>query len=737
MYADIVVNISAEQLDRVFQYSIPDALKEKAVIGAGVYIPFGRGNRQIEGYIIDLKENSDYPIEKIKEISGVKDNGITAEGQLIELAANMKTVYGSTMAAALKTVIPVNKQIRKLSEKSYTLLLDSKEAEKLLENYRNDKRRGARVKVLEALLKESILQKTWIEKELGVSDQVIKAMEKEGIISLQEKTIYRNPSYLPLTGQEEIVLNQEQKNVVKEIGQHPGKVHLIHGITGSGKTEVYIELISETLEQNKQVIVLIPEIALTAQTVSRFYRKFGDRVSVMNSKLSAGERYDQYMRAKQGDVDIIVGPRSALFMPFERLGLIIIDEEHDGAYKSETVPKYHAREVAIWRSSMCNATVVLGSATPSVVSYAKAKQGVYYLHQLTKRAKEDSRLAQVSVVDLREEFKQHNRSILSHSLYEEIQQRLEKKQQVMLFLNRRGFAGFVSCRQCGHVFKCKHCNVSLTSHRNGRLKCHYCGYEEQMPKHCPQCGSPYIALLGTGTQKVEAMVEEAFPESTCLRLDRDAASKKNGVDTIIETFKNQEADILVGTQMIVKGHDFPKVTLVGILAADMSMFSGDYMAAERTFDLLVQAAGRAGRGNLPGEVIIQTYNPEHYSVVAAAKQDYEAFYEEEIIYREMMHYPPFYHMLAILGESTNMELLQEAMEGIGKQGATNQEFEIIGPADAYVSKGKDAYRKVIYIKSKQQRPLIMFKTQAEQFMASKTQFRKVYIQYDMDPMNMY
>lgn len=738
MFADIVVDIAAGELDRVFQYKVPKHLECQISVGMRVQMPFGRGNRKIVGYVIGLSEQSSYPEEKMKYIECLMDDGITVEQQLITLAANIKTVYGSTMLSALKTVIPVKKQVRSLEKKSYRLAVTEEEAGMLLGKFEKDKRRAASTALIRALLCQETLSRHSILQNMNVSPSVLKNLLEKGIIIEDSQRVFRRPVNAQNCFCSGKVLNDEQKSAVDGIMREPGKVHLLHGITGSGKTEVYIELVAQTLAKGQQAIVLIPEISLTLQTVSRFYQLFGDRVSVMNSRLSAGERYDQYMRAKEGDVDIIIGPRSALFMPFERLGLIIIDEEHDGAYKSETTPKYHAREVAIWRSKLCNATVVLGSATPSIESYHKAVCGIYCLHRLTKRAAPGSGKANIHVVDLRDEFKLKNKKIFSTKLTQMVQERLEKKQQVMLFLNRRGYAGFVSCRSCGYVMKCRHCDVSLTAHYDGRLKCHYCGFEQPALKICPSCGSKYIAAFGTGTQKVETMVEDAFPGAKVLRLDKDTTTKKDSMDQILSEFRNGNADILVGTQMIVKGHDFPNVTLVGILAADLSMFSGDYLAAERTFGLLVQAAGRAGRGALPGDVVIQTYQPDNYSIQCAAQQDYEAFYEQEIAYRQLMHYPPFYHVLAILGEGQNETQLNQAMDVLREiSDHSTSGCEVIGPASAFVSKAKDAYRKVIYVKCKKVRPLIQLKMEIEQAQLTQPVFNKIYIQFDMDPMSMY
>ena len=510
-------------------------------------------------------------------------------------------------------------------------------------------------------------------------------------------------------------------------------IHLIHGITGSGKTEVYIDLIDYTISKGKAVIVLIPEIALTYQTVMRFTRRFGDRVSIINSRLSKGERYDQFERAKNGDVDIMIGPRSALFTPFKNLGLIIIDEEHESAYKSESVPKYHATEVAIKRAKDVGATLVLGSATPSVESYYRAKNGAYKLHVLNKREK--GNLPEVHVVDLREELKNENKSIFSIELQNLIKDRLEKQQQTMLFINRRGYAGFVSCRDCGEAIKCPHCDVTLKLHRNRKLVCHYCGHTENMPTLCPKCGSKYLGGFGIGTQQIETAVKKMFPHARVLRMDADTTSKKGGHDEILSAFANREADILVGTQMIVKGHDFPGVTLVGVIAADMSLYSSDYCANERTFQLICQAAGRAGRGELPGIAIVQTYSPGNYSIETAGRQNYEEFYEEEIAYRKLMKYPPVSNMVSILLQGREQKQLIEVTNYLVEiiknyKDKYFKELFVIGPADPPVGKINDIYRKIIYLKSDSRQGIIQLKNYLEDVINSSQKFKKINIQFD-------
>ena len=481
-------------------------------------------------------------------------------------------------------------------------------------------------------------------------------------------------------------------------------------------------------------MVLIPEIALTYQTVLRFYRQFGDRVSVMNSKLTPAEKADQFERARQNDIDVIIGPRSALFTPFPNLGLIIIDEEHESSYKSETMPKYHAREVGEEIARMNGAGIILGSATPSVNSYYRAKKGELRLFQMTKRLT-GGQLPAVSVVDLREELRAGNRSIFSMELQEHIRHRLEEKEQIMLFLNRRGYAGFVSCRACGEVIQCPHCDVSLSEHYGGKLVCHYCGYEQPKVTKCPKCGSKYVSGFRAGTEQVEMSVQKMFPQARVLRMDADVTKQKDSYEKILSAFSNQEADILIGTQMIVKGHDFPNVTLVGILAADMSLSVADYRAGERTFQLLTQAAGRAGRGVKPGQVVIQTYQPEHYSIVHAANQDYIGFYEEEILYREFLSYPPVGHMMAVQIMSPHEKNCGQLAKNCAELLRRYQEnIVVIGPAAAAIGKVNDVYRFVFYCKSNEMQNLIDAKDKIELYIKRLGKIREM-VYFDFDPVN--
>ena len=753
-YADIIVDISHQNLDKSYQYSIPEELKEEAVIGALVLVPFGKGNRFIKGYIVGISEAAKWKVELIKPIHQIVPGGLVIESQLISLAYWIKETFGATMNDALKTVIPVKKSVKSKEKKTIRLAMSGDEVRRYLEVFQKKNNKG-RVRLLETFLGDSMEQTKGIGEldyelavnKLNIARTTIQDLEKLGIITTEVERVYRNPLGNAKTESEPVILSREQQFITDEIiGDYKDgirKTYLIHGVTGSGKTEVYLEIISSVIKQGKKVIMLIPEIALTYQTVMRFYKRFGSRISIMNSRLSQGERYDQFMRARNGEIDIMIGPRSALFTPFKDLGLIIIDEEHEGSYKSENPPKYHAREVAIKRGELSGASIILGSATPSLESYKKALQGEYKLFTLPSRNGE-GRMPKIWIEDLREELKKKNKSIFSVHLKELIKDRLNKKEQIILFINRRGYAGFVSCRSCGFVMKCPHCDVSLTAHNNGTLICHYCGYEEPVPAKCPSCGSKYIAAFGTGTQKVEELVKREFPEAKVLRMDTDTTKTKDGHEKILSAFANQEADILVGTQMIVKGHDFPMVTLVGILAADLSLYASDYRAAERTYQLLVQASGRAGRGKLPGEVVIQTYQPEHYSIAAASNNDYDSFYKQEMNYRDLLKYPPAAHILAVLIASKDENkavFAAKLLGGAAKEWVDTEQMAentvIIGPAAAVLSKANDIYRYMIYIKQTDYFCLIQLKNYLEGYINFSEHFEACTVQFDFNPMNSY
>ncbi len=740
-YADVIVDISHEKLDRPFQYRVPESLRGMLEPGVCVQVPFGNGNRLIKGYVTELGETCKFDPTRMKDIAGLAKKDVDATDKMVALAAWIRKNYGSTMIQALKTVLPAKQSVKKLEKRYVESEMNREELTALLgESMR--KKQTAKVRVLQALLEqETDIPYEWITGKLNVSAATINSLVKAGAIRVRTTEGFRNPvkpvvrANAGESGAGPKRLSDGQRHIVETVLQDMEegrkKTYLLHGITGSGKTEVYIELVESVIERGRQAVVLIPEIALTYQTLMRFYRRFGDRVSVMNSTLSPGEKYDQCRRAMEGEIDVIIGPRSALFTPFPNIGLIIMDEEHEGSYKSEGTPKYHARETAMEVARLHGASVVLGSATPSMEAYYRAEQGEYELFSLKERLTGGS-LPTVYTVDLREELKQGNRSIFSKKLQELLADRLQKGQQSMLFLNRRGYAGFVSCRACGQVMKCPHCDVSLSEHRDGRLMCHYCGYSEPKPKLCPKCGSKYILGFKAGTQQIEEKLKELFPGVRTLRMDGDTTKTKDSYEKILSSFANEEADVLIGTQMIVKGHDFPKVTLVGVLAADLSLAANDYRAGERTFQLLTQAVGRAGRGELPGEAVIQTYQPEHYAVTFAAAQDYEGFYEEEILYREMGGYPPAAHMLAVQifarEEEAGANLAGRLADTVKKGG-----HQVLGPAPATIGKVNDIYRFVFYVKKADYGQLVEIKDGLEKLIFS-LQLRQEQVQFDFDPM---
>lgn len=740
MYAEVIVDITHEKLDKVFEYKIPEVIESRVHIGTEVLVPFGRGSRETKGYVVGIHKTCRYDPDKIKPILAVPEKSMAIEAKLVALASWMKEHYGGTMIQSLKTVLPIKHQENAKVKKQIRLLLAPEEGKKKLEEYLH-KNQKARARILAALLDQPLLPYDLATGKLHITMPVIRALEEQGVLKLESVEVYRNPVKSGVREKKDITFTGEQKiavsEFVKDYDAGIRKTYLIHGVTGSGKTEVYMEMIRHVASQGRQAIVLIPEIALTYQTVLRFYRQFGDRISIINSRLSQGERYDQMMRAKRGELDVMIGPRSALFTPFPNLGLIVIDEEHEATYKSEQVPRYHARETAIERAKLSDASVVLGSATPSVEAYYRARSGMYRLFEMKNRSMQQE-MASVYTVDLREELRNGNRSMISDLLRQLIEDRLLKGQQIMLFLNRRGYAGFLSCRACGYVVKCPHCDVALSSHRGGKMVCHYCGYESPQVTVCPSCGSKHVGGFRAGTQQIEEMVRQEFPSARVLRMDLDTTKEKNGHEKILSAFADGAADILVGTQMIVKGHDFPNVTLVGILAADMSLYTDDYRAGERTFQLLTQAAGRAGRGTQKGEVVIQTYSPEHYSIVAAANQDYESFYNEEMNYRSMMGYPPASQLLAVLVTGKDEQLLITAADYLkqyAQKVSREEELVIIGPASPFVGKVNDVYRRVIYMKHEEESVLVRMKDLMEQYIEMNRGFDSLRIQFDFNPVN--
>lgn len=735
-YADIIVDITHEKLDRTFQYRIPEALEDKIFPGSQVKIPFGNGNRLMTGYVLSVSGEAKFEESRMKEIRELSEDAVTVEARLITLAAWMKHTYGSTMIQALKTVLPV-KSKSKAREKRRIVLMQTPDAARETLEELGRKKYKAKARLVERLLEEQSLDYTEAAKKLKVTAATVKSLEEQGVIKVTQSTRSQSPGSGTKEPGVRFQLSDSQEQAAEGIfreWKEKDRPCLLQGVTGSGKTMVYMKLIEKVLQEGRQAIVLIPEIALTYQNVERFRGYFGDRITVLNSKMTPAQRYEQMELASEGQVSIMLGPRSALFTPFPNLGLIIIDEEHESSYKSEVTPRYHARETAIERARLEQAHVVLGSATPSVDAYYRCRTGEFALFVLEGRYG-SSRLPDVCIVDMREELKKGNRSILSTALTERMSTCLERKEQAMLFLNRRGYAGFISCRSCGYVVKCPHCDVSLTEHNDGTLVCHYCGYRVRQQNRCPSCGSPYIGGFRAGTQQIEQIVQKTFPGVRTLRMDADTTRNRESYGKILSAFADREADVLIGTQMIVKGHDFPDVTLVGVLAADLSLNVADYRAGERTFQILTQAVGRAGRKEKKGTAVIQTYQPEHYSIRAAAAQDYPAFFDEEIGYRELMDYPPAYHMMAIHASCPEEERLEQAMEYIRRfllRFHVEPRVQLIGPARESVAKISDLYRFVLYVKASSPEVLFSLRERLERYIEINSGFSNIYIQFDFN-----
>ena len=736
-YADVIVDIPTQKLDRIFQYIIPEDLNEDPVPGMVAEVPFGANDRLVQAYIVGTGNETAYDPQKLKPIRRILTDGANAKAELVALAVWMKQRYGCTALQALRTVLPARAKVQPKEDLLVELACSEEEAQLALFRLRH-RNQKARARLLEALIDQHVLPWSLVREKLNITLPVRKALEESKLVRTRSQQVYRNPVFPPMTADQKPVMNEEQQLAVDTIlgdldRECPGS-YLLHGVTGSGKTLVYMELIEGIIARGKQAIVLIPEIALTYQTLMRFYRRFADRVSVINSRMSPGERYDQFLRSQRGEIDVMIGPRSALFTPFPNLGIIVIDEEHEPAYISESMPRYSSREVASYRAQMDGAVLVLGSATPSVESYYAARQGDLTLLEMRQRAT-GSELAKVCVADLREELRSGNRSVFSRMLKEKMESTLQDGGQVMLFLNRRGYAGFVSCRSCGHVVKCPHCDVAMSYHNAGKLICHYCGYEKAWDPVCPECGASALRMFRAGTEQIEQEAAKLFPQARVLRMDADTTKQKDSYTRILSAFADHEADILIGTQMIVKGHDFPDVSLVGILAADMSLYAPDYRAAERTFQLLTQAAGRAGRASRPGEVVIQTYDPDHYSILCAAAQDYRAFYEKEIEYRLLAGYPPAGALTGIHISGEDPALLETAcgyLQRYAKRVSQPLKVAVLGPVDEPIAKIQDVYRKVMYLKAPDAGAVRKAREKLQQYIDVNEGFRTLTIQYKVE-----
>lgn len=652
-FANIIIDLTTEALNKSFVFKVPESLEGKIKRGDKVIVPFGRGNKDREGYVLEilslseLKEKKFYKTDKyfksadaidnLKEIKDIANTKIAANDILLKIAIFLYREYAAPIATCINTVLPVKEKVRK-----------NKRQVDVIENY-----------------------------------EVVDADKKE---------------------RAEIELNAEQKKVVKSIIDSHKKnefdEHLVFGITGSGKTEVYIKVIEEVLKEGKQVIVLIPEIALTHQTVIRLKEKFDENIAIIHSRMSKGERYIQYQKCESGETKILVGPRSAIFAPFENLGLIVIDEVNDESYNSDTTPRYKTLDVARFRCSEQKATLISLSATPNVDLYYEAENGNRIkLHKLNKRA--SSTLPKVILVDMKKETRENGNSVFSKELIDAINDRLEKKEQVMLYMNRRGYDTIFTCKGCGETIKCPHCDVTLVSHNNGRLMCHYCGYEIDEPLVCPTCKSKEIEKYGMGTEKLEELAMDLFPNARILRMDRDTTKEKNAHDKIIKKFRDGKADILIGTQMIVKGHDFPNVTLVAVMRGDLASNGQDYKASENAFSMITQCVGRSGR-KVEGESIIEAYDIESISLREAANQDYLAFYEKEIERRKKLNYPPFAKLLYLTISCELEYVLDDAVDGLKAilEKKNKVDATILGPTKTNPEKIKDTHYRRIIIKCK-------------------------------------
>ena len=711
MVAEVIINRGAKKLNRTFDYNIPKGLEELILVGSKVLVPFGNGEKLTEAFVVKIKEKSAF---EVKDIAKLEEN---LTDKQIELAKWMAKRYFCNVSDCIKLMLTPgtrnkNKE-KRIQDKTINCVYLKKEIEEIEFEIQTEKIKSEKQKKILNFIKDNEgATIPEIEMFTDCSRAIVNTLVKNGYLEIIEKKVERNP----LLGRSceksyKLHLSEEQekayKTVEETIDQEKYEQFLLYGVTGSGKTEVYLQLIEKVLNIGKNAIVLVPEISLTPQMLDRFISRFGkDEIAILHSKLSIGERHDEWERIREKKARIVIGARSAIFAPIENIGIIIIDEEHDSSYKSETNPRYNAKEIAKRLAKENKAPLVLGSATPDIVTFynsQNAKSSKIKLLKLTKRANNSS-LPKVEIIDLKQELVNGNRSMLSMELYSSIEENLKQKRQTILFLNRRGYSTFIMCRNCGYTVKCPNCNISMTYHSyEKKLKCHYCGHEENLVTICPECHSDKIRYFGTGTQKLEQEIHKQFPNASTIRMDIDTVTKKNSHEEILNTFKNKNIDILIGTQMVVKGHHFPNVTLVGVIAADSSLNIDDYRANERTFQILTQVAGRAGRENLPGKVIIQTYNPDNFSIICAQKQNYDMFYETEIALRKQLKYPPFCDIILIGFNSYHETEIKNVSNKIYKyleQKLNREEFKIFKPMPCPIDKIQNRYRWRIIIKGK-------------------------------------
>ena len=690
MYANVIIEYGVKTLNKTFIYKVPDELKDKIKVGMKVYVPFGKS--EVFGFVMELQNNNDTGFEA-KEIIRIDNEELVLNKELIDVGSYLSSITLCTLITAYQTMLPSSLKIKKQEHNydkydEYLILNDKLKAMEYICKY---PRRIAQIKVINNILEIGKLNK----KE--VSNEVVKILEENKIISIEKVSKYRINK-----DSSEVVkkhLTEDQERVYKSVDFNKHDTYLLYGVTGSGKTEVYIKWIEKCIDEGKTAIMLVPEIGLTTQIAKRFYEAFGSDVAIFHSSLSEGEKYDEYLKILRGEVHVVVGTRSAVFVPLKNLGIIIIDEEDSSSYKQDNNPRYHARDIAIYRGKYNNIPVVLGSATPTLESKARADKGVYRLLKLPNRVG-NAKLPLIHVIDMEPEMKKRN-MIFSEFLQNKIGEKLSRKEQIILLLNRRGFSTYITCSNCGYTYKCPSCDITLTYHKStNNLVCHYCGYHQKKADRCPKCNEESLNYYGLGTEKLEEKLKEMYPYARVVRMDQDTTRNKGMHERIINDFKEYKYDILLGTQMISKGLDFPKVTLVGVINADASLNIPDYRSSEVTYSLLSQVAGRAGRSDKPGEVIIQTFNPDNYVIECVKVNSYDKFYLQEMQFRKNLKYPPYYYLVSIkvIGKDygKTIENAQKAKKYLDDN--LNKETIVLGPTTASVFKFNNEYRMQIIIK---------------------------------------
>ena len=692
MYANVIIEYGVKSLNKTFIYKVPDELKDKIKVGMKVYVPFGKS--EVFGFVMELQNNNDTGYDA-KEIIRIDNEELVLNKELMDVGKHLSSITLCTLITAYQTMLPSSLKIKKQEHNydkydEYLTLTDKLKAMEYICKY---PRRIAQIKAINNILEVGKLNK----KE--VSSEVVKALEENGIIVIEKVNKYRiNKDSGKIVNKH---LTEDQESVYKSIDFNKHDTYLLYGVTGSGKTEVYIKWIEKCIDEGKTAIMLVPEIGLTTQIAKRFYEAFGSDVAIFHSSLSEGEKYDEYLKILRGEVHVVVGTRSAVFVPLKNLGIIIIDEEDSSSYKQDNNPRYHAKDIAIYRGKYNNIPVVLGSATPTLESKARADKGVYKLLRLTNRVG-NAKLPIIHVIDMEPEMKKRN-MIFSEFLQNKIKEKLERREQIILLLNRRGFSTFITCSNCGYTYKCPSCDITLTFHKStNNLICHYCGYQKKKDEVCPECHEESLNYYGLGTEKLEERIKEMYPSARVVRMDQDTTRNKGMHERIINDFKDYKYDILLGTQMISKGLDFPKVTLVGVINADASLNIPDYRSSEVTYSLLSQVAGRAGRSEIPGEVIIQTFNPDNYVIECVKNNNYDRFYLQEMQFRKNLKYPPYYYLVSIKVIGKIYEKTIENSQKVKKYLADNlnKETIVLGPTTASVFKFNNEYRMQIIIKYK-------------------------------------